>query len=117
MNISLIEQRGVLLAFDGRDIAAFTEWNRAFSYLLLVNAAWKMESGLQSARTENVYFGRHRYVELAIAASREWNRIKFIEGIWLFRSCGYAIPFQHISFISKTSSVFLAPQPVNREFI
>lgn len=76
-----------------------------------------MESGLQSARTENVYFGRHRYVELAIAASREWNRIKFIEGIWLFRLCGYPIPFQHISFISKTSSVFLAPQPVNREFI
>lgn len=117
MNISLIEQRGFLLAFDGRDIAAITEWNRVFSYLLPANVAWKMESGLQSARTENVYFGRHRYIELAIAASREWNRIKFIEGIWLFRSCGYAIPFQPISFISKTSSVFLAPQPVNREFI
>ena len=67
-----------------------------------------MESGLQSARTENVYFGRHRYVELAIAASREWNRIKFIEGIWLFRSCGYGIPFQHI-FLFENAEWFSCP--------
>ena len=74
-----------------------------------------MESGLQSARTENVYFGRHRYVELAIAASREWNRIKFIEGIWLFRSCVYSIPVQHVAFYPKTTSIFLGTQVTDTE--
>jgi len=70
----------------------------------MLSEKWKM--GFQSARTENVYFGQYRCVELAIMAARECNRIIFAKKIAFFAHAFILFRFNTLNFRIKHKAFF-----------